>query len=49
MGGYSTEQDCFMDHFRYLDENLVVELSNFLNIGTFLFVAGEISKAVWEV
>lgn len=49
MGGYSTDQDSFIDHAWYLDGNLVVELSNLRCIGAFLFVVGEIYKTVWEV
>lgn len=49
MGGYSTDQDSFIDHVWYLDGNLVVELSNLRCIGAFLFVVGEIYKTVWEV
>lgn len=49
MGGYSTDQDSFIDHVWYLDGNLVVELSNLRCIGAFLVVVGEIYKTVWEV
>ena len=49
MGCCLTDQDSFIDHVRYLDGNLVVELSNLLCIGAFLFVVGEIYKTVWEV
>lgn len=49
IGGYSTDQDSFIDHVWYLDGNLVVELSNLRCIGAFLFVVGEIYKTVWEV